>query len=443
LLNKFTNINNMLNDLTNYSFFAKIRKIKTGFLIINGSMDTLSHKFRLGNVKTLNKRVILDMIRFTPGGISRAELARQMYLTRSAISTIIDDLEKIGLVYETENGPATGGRRPILLEINPRYGYIVGIDMGATHLGMVVTDYSAHVLEDVEFSFSVNEGPEACLPQIDTHFKDLLNRLSLNNQNISAVGLGVPGPVVADAGVVSAPPIMPGWDGYPIRSHLKDLWGIPVSIGNDAEMGALGEWAYGAGRGESNLAYIKVGSGVGAGLLLDGQIYRGTTGTAGEIGHVTIQENGPLCTCGNHGCLEAMAGGQAIARKAQEAVRAGRRTQLSSIDPEKILARDVATAARRGDLVAQQIITDAGAYLGIAVASLVNLFNPGMVVIGGGVSQLGDLLLDPIRKAVQERSLRSAAQAVRITSAVLGRRSSSMGAVVQAINVSLDRLVEV
>jgi glucokinase len=236
---------------------------------------------------------------------------------------------------------------------------------------------------------------------------------------------------------------MPGWDGYPIRSHLKDLWGIPVSIGNDAEMGALGEWAYGAGRGESNLAYIKVGSGVGAGLLLDGQIYRGTTGTAGEIGHVTIQENGPLCTCGNHGCLEAMAGGQAIARKAQEAVRAGRRTQLSSIDPEKILARDVATAARRGDLVAQQIITDAGAYLGIAVASLVNLFNPGMVVIGGGVSQLGDLLLDPIRKAVQERSLRSAAQAVRITSAVLGRRSSSMGAVVQAINVSLDRLVEV
>ena len=383
------------------------------------------------------------MIRFTPGGISRAELARQMYLTRSAISTIIDDLKTIGLVYETENGPTSRGRRPILLEINPGYGFIVGIDMGATHLGIVVTDYSAHVLEEVEFSFSVDKGPRVCLPQIDAHLKDLLHKLNLDIQHISAVGMGVPGPVVADAGAVSAPPIMPGWDGYPIRSQLEGLWKVPISIGNDAEFGALGEWAYGAGRGENNLAYIKVGSGVGAGLLLGGHIYRGTTGCAGEIGHVTIQENGPLCTCGNHGCLEAVAGGRAIARNAKYAIEAGRRTQLSTIDPEKMLARDVADAARMGDLVAQKIVTDAGAYIGIAVASLVNLFNPSMVVIGGGVSQMGDLLLEPIRKAVRERSLRSAAQAVRITSAVLGRRSSSMGAVVQAINISLDQLVEV
>jgi glucokinase len=236
---------------------------------------------------------------------------------------------------------------------------------------------------------------------------------------------------------------MPGWDNYPIRKHLENLWQLPVSIGNDAELGALGEWAYGAGRGESNLAYIKVGTGVGAGLLLDGQIYRGTTGCAGEIGHITILTNGPLCTCGNHGCLETMAGGEAIARKAREAIEAGRRTQLSTIAAEKICAVNVAAAAQRGDLVAQQIITDAGKYLGIAIASLVNLFNPGMIVIGGGVSQLGDLLLEPIRKTVAERSLHSAAKVVRITSAVLGRRASCMGAVVQAINISLDRLVDV
>lgn len=406
-------------------------------------MDTLANALRHRVGKYANKRIILDMIRFIPGGISRAELARQMYLTRSAISTIIDDLKKIGLVDEIETGPTTGGRRPILLAINPNYGHVIGVDMGATHLRLVLTDFSAHVLEEIEYPFSVADGPDLSLQQIDRYLAELLNRTNIKLSQISAIGMGVPGPVVADTGEVTSPPIMPGWDGYPIRNHLQDLWQVPVSIGNDAELGALGEWAFGAGRGESNLAYIKVGTGVGAGLLLDGHIYRGATGCAGEIGHITIEANGPLCTCGNYGCLETMAGGHAIARKAREAIRSGRRTQLSSIASEKILAVDVAAAAGRGDLVAQQIITDAGTYLGIAVASLVNLFNPGMIVIGGGVSQLGDLLLEPIRKTVMERSLHTAAKVVRITSAVLGRRASSMGAVVQAINLSLDRLADV
>lgn len=383
------------------------------------------------------------MIRFTPGGISRAELARQMNLTRSAISSIIDHLKKINLVDEIEIGHASIGRKPILLAIDPGYGHIVGIDMGATHLGIILTDFSPHVLDEIEIPFSVTDGPEKCLDQINSCLLSLLSRSNLDLKQISAIGMNVPGPIVSEAGGVSSPPIMPGWGDYPIRKHLEDLWQIPVTIGNDAELGALGEWAYGSGRGERNLAYIKVGTGIGAGLLLDGHIYRGTTGSAGEIGHVTIQENGPLCTCGNHGCLEALAGGQAIARKAREAIVSGRRTQLASISPEEIRAIDVAAAAQRGDLVAQQIITDAGYHLGIALASLVNLINPSLVVIGGGVSQLGDLLLEPIRKTVMERSLYSAAKIVRITSAVLGRRASSMGAVVQAINVSLDRLVDV
>jgi glucokinase-like ROK family protein len=406
-------------------------------------MDTLTSNTHLRNNKTFNKRVILDMIRFTPGGISRAELARQMRLTRSAVSIIIDDLKAMGLVDEIEAGPTTGGRRPILLAINPRFGNIVGIDLGATHLRLVVTDYSAHLQEEIEIQMSIGDGPVNCLSEIDQQFTNLRERLNLKPANISAIGMGVPSPVVVDAGMVCNPPIMPGWDGYPIRTHLQDLWHIPVSIGNDADLGALGEWAYGAGRGENNLAYIKVGTGVGAGLLLDGRIYHGANGTAGEIGHVTIEDNGPLCTCGNYGCLEAMAGGLAIARKAREAIEAGRRTSLSALAPEKILAVDVTQAAQRGDLVAQQIITDSGRYLGIAIASLVNIFNPGLVVMGGGVSQLGDLLLEPIRKTVAERSLHSAANAVRITSAVLGKRASSMGAVVQAINLSLDRLVDV
>ncbi|OGO66836.1 MAG: hypothetical protein A2Z49_03660 [Chloroflexi bacterium RBG_19FT_COMBO_56_12] len=406
-------------------------------------MDVIFSPNLLGNVKTFNKRIILDMIRFAPGGISRADLARSVNLTRSAVTPIINDLLAEALVHEAEDGPTTGGRRPILLEINPHYGYLVGIDMGATHLGMVLTDFAATVLQAVEVPFDVKLGPDVGLPLVNTVLIDLLATQGLSLEAIKAIGIGVPGPVVADAGMVSAPPIMPGWGGFPIRDHLQALWHRPVVIGNDAEYGAVGEWAYGAGRGVRNLVYLKVGSGVGAGLFLEGRIYQGTTGCAGEIGHITMLDHGPLCSCGNRGCLESLSGGYAIARKAREAVQNGRRTQLSTMDLQQITARDVAEAAHLGDLVAQQIITESGMYLGIAAASLVNVFNPSLLVVGGGISQMGDLLLEPIRKAVRERSLQPAAQAVRITSAVLDRRSTSIGAVVQAVNLALARRLEI
>jgi len=348
-----------------------------------------------------------------------------------------------GLVREAEDGHTASGRPPILLEINPRRGYLVGIDIGATHISTLITDFSGNVIYEVENPFDINIAPEVGLQQIDHCLQSTLKDLQLDLQAVIGIGVGVPGPIVAREGIVSSPPLMPGWDLYPIRARLEEKWSRPISLGNDAELGALGEWAHGAGRGEQNLAYIKVGTGVGAGFLLNGKIYRGATGSAGEIGHITIREDGPQCTCGNFGCLEALAGGNAIARQAQQAVRSGRRTQLAAIDPvESITAHDVASSARRGDHVAQQIIMEAGTYLGIAIASLVNLFNPSMVVVGGGVAQIGDLLLQPMRQVVQQRSLPSVARVVRISTAVLGRRSTSMGAVVQAHNLVLDQLTQ-
>jgi glucokinase len=235
---------------------------------------------------------------------------------------------------------------------------------------------------------------------------------------------------------------MPGWDRFPIRATLESKWGTAVTLNNDAELGALGEWAYGAGRGEKNLAFIKVGSGIGAGLIINQQIYGGTTGSAGEIGHLTVDENGPLCACGNHGCLEAFAGGHAIASQAKKVVASGKRTLLSERNPDSITARDVAEAARRGDLPAQEIIKRSGTFVGIAIAGLINLINPSTVIIGGGVAQVGDLMTASIRQAVHERSLRASEHSVRITTAMLGRRSSLMGALVQAINVAIHAAVE-
>lgn len=402
-----------------------------------------SHLPSISNAKNLNRRIVLDLVRFTPGGISRADLARQTNLTRAAITAMVNDMVVDGLIRETETGPATGGRRPILLEVNPRRGYIIGVDLGASHISILISDFGARVLDDVEIPADVSCGPQVCLGLIDAEVRSILKKNGLSFSQVLAVGVGVPGPIVAEAGMVSAPPIMPGWHNYPIRSHLEKLWSCPVSVNNDAELGALGEWAYGAGRGERHLAYIKVGSGVGAGLLLDGRIYTGATGCAGEIGHITILNDGPQCSCGNFGCLEALSGGQAIASKAKEVIRTGKRTLMASHKMvDEITARDVITAARSGDLAAQQIVSEAGTYLGIAVASLVNLFNPNVIVVGGGVSIIGDLLLEPIRKSVRERSLPSAAQTVRISAALLGRRSSAMGAVVQALNLVSHRLTE-
>ncbi|MEN6409398.1 MAG: ROK family transcriptional regulator [Anaerolineaceae bacterium] len=394
-------------------------------------------------VKNINKYAILDLIRFTPGGISRVELARKVGLTRAAVTSIVNDLLAVGVIREAESRYAPSGRRPVVLEINAGRGKVIGIDMGATHVTILLADFSACVLRELESPFDINDGPEECLFQVDSLLRDFLDKADVKLEDILAIGVGVPGPIVSDAGMVSGPPIMPGWDSYPIRDHLQELWQCPVALSNDAELGALGEWAYGAGRGERNLAYIKVGTGIGCGLLLDGRLYRGTTGSAGEIGHITLTENGPLCTCGNRGCLEALAGGNAIARRAQEVVRSGHRTQMASITPiNSLTARDVIAAARSGDLTAQNIVAEAGEHLGTAIASVVNLFNPSMIVVGGGVAQIGDLLLEPIRKTVRERSLKVASRAVRITAALLGRRSAGMGAVVQALTIALHQIAE-
>ena len=395
------------------------------------------------NVKRINKHAILDLIRFTPGGISRVEIARRIDLTRAAVTTIVNDLLATGAIREAERINVRSGRPPIVLEVNPERGHVVGVDFGATHLSVLVADISARILEEVELGINIQDGPEACLAEANRQVRKAVANAGLELKDILAVGLGVPGPIVSEAGMVVSPPLMPGWDRYPIRDTLEKKWGCPVSVNNDAELGALGEWAFGAGRGEHNLAYIKVGTGIGAGLLLEGQIYRGVTGSAGEIGHLTMDENGPMCTCGNQGCLEAIAGGRAIAQQGQEAARKGVRTQLSRLTPvENITARDVASAARKGDLASQQILARAGAHIGIAIAGLVNLFNPGMVIIGGGVAQTGDILLEPMRHAVERRSLPAATRIVRITTAMLGRRSSSMGAVIQALTIALHHVAD-
>jgi glucokinase-like ROK family protein len=394
------------------------------------------------NVRNFNKHSVVDLIRFARKGVSRADLAEEMGLTRAAVTVIVNDLITNDIILETESRTTPSGRPPVVLEINPERGLVAAIDMGAMHLSVALGDFSARILEETEVAFRIDNGPTKCLDEADRILHELLQKRGVSIADLAAVGVGVPGPVVAEKGMVMAPPIMPGWDRFPIRDTLESRWGTAVTLNNDAELGALGEWAYGAGRGEKNLAFIKVGSGIGAGLIINQQIYAGNTGSAGEIGHLTVDENGPLCTCGNHGCLEAFAGGHAIASQAKKLAASGKRTLLSETDIDSITARDVVEAARRGDLAAQEILKRSGAFVGIAIAGLINLINPSTVIIGGGVAQVGDLLTGPIRQAVHTRSLRASEHGVRITMAMLGRRSSLIGALVQAISIAIHNAVE-
>lgn len=406
-------------------------------------MSVYFHSIPAHNVKYINKHAALDLIRFTPGGISRAELAERMNLTRAAVTAIVGDLIASAIIQETESRTGGSGRPPIILEINPNRGLVAGIDLGASHVSVVLSNFSAHVIEEQEEPLDIALGPEICLTRANELLENLVAKQGLSKDHLLAIGMGVPGPIMSEAGTAIAPPIMPGWNEFPIRDTMEAYWKCPVSLNNDAEVGALGEWAYGAARGEQNLVFVKVGTGIGAGLLLDGKIYHGATGAAGEIGHLTIDENGPVCTCGNRGCLEALAGGKAIALQAQEAVKKGKRTQLADVKPvERITAKDVAQAARRGDLIAQQILARAGSYLGIAIAGLVNLFNPNMVVVGGGVAQIGDLFLEPVRETVRQRSLPASVRVLRITTALLGRRAPVLGAVSQALGIAMHTLAE-
>lgn len=380
-------------------------------------------------MRELNKALVLNVVR-QERTISRTDIAQRTQLSRSTISTITSELIKEGWLRESGMGESRGGRRPILLTFNYRAGFILGIGVGATHLLALVTDLDAQIKAEIERPFKVADGSEVGLAAIAGIGRDVLAEAGVKASQLIGVGVGVPGPLDYAEGKPVAPPLMPGWNGVPVRAHLQDALEALVFLDNDANLGALGELQYGAGKGIDNLAYVKVATGIGCGIIIDGQIYHGQTGSAGEIGHVTIDENGPPCTCGSYGCLEAMAGGPAIARRAERAIMVGQSTSLKEIAAARPLnAKDVEEAARAGDGLSLQLYQDAGRFIGIAVADLVNLLNPGRVLIGGGVSRAGELILESMRQTAAQRSMRAAINSTVILQAALGRRATALGAV--------------
>jgi predicted NBD/HSP70 family sugar kinase/biotin operon repressor len=371
--------------------------------------------------RSRSRDLVLEVLR-RRGGVSQADLTRLTGLSRSTVSSLVADLRSTGLVVEGSEAaeravtPTQGGRPPVLLTLDPRAGAAVGIDFGHSHVRVAIADLGHRVLLERERAISVDGDPVGSLDVAARLAAQLMAECGIASEAVVGVGMGVPGPVNHRTGRVGSSSILPGWLGFQAAQEMERRLGIPVAVDNDANLGALGEVGWGEVRDCANLAYIKVSSGIGAGLVLGGRLHRGANGTAGEIGHDVVDEAGPFCRCGNRGCLEAVAGGAAIIE------------QMSRSRGEELSLGRIVELAVAGDLACRRVLAEVGRQIGVAVARLCNLVNPERVVIGGLLSHAGDLLLEPMRESVRRFAVDSAMEAVQIVPSRLGERAGVLGA---------------
>ncbi|MGW4823048.1 ROK family protein [Streptomyces sp. NPDC004227] len=361
------------------------------------------------------------------GPQSRVALGEQVELSRSKLAFEIDRLLETGLVVQDGLAASRGGRRSHNVRIAPSLRFL-GVDIGATSVDVAVTNAELDVLGHVAETLDVREGPVAVFERVLA----LANKLREAGlaEHFDGAGIGVPGPVRFPEGVPVAPPIMPGWDGFPVREAMSQELGCPVLVDNDVNLMALGEQHAGVARSVRDFLCVKLGTGIGCGVVVGGEVHRGVTGSAGDIGHIQADPDGPRCACGNIGCLEAYFGGSALVRDATALAQSGRSTELAGRleAAGRLTPEDVSAAAGAGDAASLDLIRLGGRRTGQVIAGLVSFFNPGLVVIGGGLTGLGHNLLASIRTQVYRQSLPLATGNLPIVLGELGQVAGVVGA---------------
>ncbi|MFD6905614.1 ROK family protein [Streptomyces sp. NPDC060077] len=360
------------------------------------------------------------------GPNSRAQLGDQVDLSRSKLAVEVDRLLETELVVADGLAASRGGRRSHNIRLNPHLRFL-GVDIGATSVDVAVTNAELEILGHINQPMDVREGPVAVFEQVLAMAEKL--KASGLAEGFDGAGIGVPGPVRFPEGIPVAPPIMPGWDGFPVREALSQDLGCPVMVDNDVNLMAMGEQHAGVARTVADFLCVKIGTGIGCGIVVGGEVYRGTTGSAGDIGHIQAVPDGRPCACGNRGCLEAHFSGAALARDATEAAQQRLSAELAGrLESNGTLsAVDVAAAAAAGDATALDLIREGGNRTGQVIAGLVSFFNPGLVVIGGGVTGLGHTLLAAIRTQVYRGSLPLATGNLPIVLGELGPAAGVIG----------------
>jgi glucokinase-like ROK family protein len=372
------------------------------------------------------------------GPISRAELADKLAVPRPRLLAELERLVAAGYVAEAGMAASRGGRRSTLVELNPDQRF-AAVDLGASSIDVEVTNGRLEPVTAYAEPADIRSGPRATLHRVN----DLLAKAKTEGayERLDAIGIGVPGPVSFRDGVPVSPPIMPGWDRFPVREFLTREHGCPAVVDNDVNIMAIGERHGGVAHSVDDFLFVKIGTGIGCGIHLSGGVYRGTDGCAGDIGHIQVDSHGPVCSCGNVGCLEAMFSGAALAREAAAAARTGASPALADrlAASGAVTARDVAEGAGEGDITCIKLIRDGGRRVGGVLASLVSFANPSMIVIGGGLAQLGHILLAEIRSVVYRRSLPLATGNLPVVLSELGPRAGVTGAAVLASDVAFEQ----
>ena len=376
-----------------------------------GSLETL---------RRLNRLRVIDALR-DEGLISRAEIARRTGLSRSTVSSLVSELQADGLVVERSEPAAAhgdqGGRPPILLSFDASAGVAVGIDFDHHHLRVAVSDLSSRILVERELQLDTDHAAHEGLDAAAELVGELLAEAGVDAARVIGAGMCLPGPIHRPTGVVGSTAILPGWVGVAAAEEMHRRLDLPILVDNDANLAALAEAAFGAGRDAKDLVYLMISSGIGAGLVLNGRLYRGAEGLAGELGHVLVDADGPVCRCGNRGCLETVAGTDALAELL-------RRSHGDGLD-----GRAIVRLAREGDLGCRRVIADAGRAIGKAAATLVNVLNPELLIVGGDLSDAGELLLDGVRESLERSALPTAVQAADVVAGSLGDRAEVLGAI--------------
>ena len=313
---------------------------------------------------------------------------------------------------------------------------VLAVDLGGTKVIIAIIATDGQLIAEERYPTLAGEGPQAVIDRLLSNMNHLLTLNNMEPSQLGGISIAAAGAIDSDRGMITFSPNLPGWTDIPLRDMVQEKYRVGTFLVNDASAAALGEYQFGVGRGTNNLVLLTLGTGIGGGIVINGELYTGSSGSAGEIGHMTIDVNGHRCACGNIGCLEALASGTAVAREAIRRVRQGENSSLVGIagwQVEDITAETVSDAAKQGDPLSLAIISETGTYLGIGMTNLVNIFNPDMIVAGGGMAKLGDLLLDPARQVVKERAFPISARAVRIVVAQLGNKAGVYGAAAFAL----------
>ncbi|MGH3458190.1 ROK family transcriptional regulator [Aeromicrobium sp.] len=367
------------------------------------------------SLRTANQHRVVEAIR-AGNELSQAEISRLTELAPATVSNIVRVLSTAGFLEQT----AGAGRRGATVRIARSAGLVAGVDFGHSHVQVSLGDLAGQVIATKLRPLDNDHAHEDGLDLARTLLDGLLAKQPSTHGPIRAVGVGLPAPI-GRGGVIDSGSILPGWVGVQAAEAATKAFGVPTIADNDANLGALAESRVGAGVGVSSMVYIKIASGVGAGIVLDGRVYRGGFGTAGEIGHMTMDENGPLCRCGSRGCLEAYVGGSSLVK------------QLESLQPD-ITMVGLVELARAEDVGARRLIEDAGRYLGRAVAIVANLIGPEIIVVGGDLATAGDLLLDGVGDGLRRYALEPVEREIRVTRAALGDQSSAVGTILLALD---------